>query len=795
MLEVEFEKTKIKNNFSSNSSIKEIKQSLKKQLLTNKIKDNVLIKIYINGKEIKDENTTIGSIVVGDKGNLLMACLTLTDEIVNDEKKIYENLIKNLSEVCLIHASNKAMNICMNCTSSVCDLCIQDHSNHKIISKKEIINYEENLINISRYIGDKFSEMGIKQMQKENPVDYQDFYRDLRFELSKQCEILLKLVEEIKKKEIQLMNNFKSDLDPILPSILDYRDKVNDLILQITENKKEKILRNDSEFIDFYLKYLQVNNISEKTKQSLLNIKSSVDKYKEIIFDFKYRNDVITRAINENFDKIRSYDISCGNPFSSPTVNTALTKNEKVNLNNSYNLLNFNTNQKYENLNYFNSVNKKENNFNSISNFNTHNFHERGRISTPFNYNNNLTYSKNYEAHNKQHNDNNTNPNNSFQQNNNFHNSSKLNLINLLGSSGKNKNNLIKNLNRASISRSPNHLDQSIKNQSNNNKDIKDNKNLNIIKNLNKSRKSLNMDIEDESPINLLNEQIEDSLTIQNKIFATQISTKNVVVFDNTTNSITKQEIDFSDSSTTKFESNQSTINYNNKFFISGGSGFYSAKIFLELDQGNLKLRRLNDMLFKHPYHSLLGAKNCVYAISGFNSRKCEKFDLKTYSWSELPDLNDARSFPNCIFLENKYIYVFGGLIDNLSKSNLIVERFNLILNNSWEKFEINSLLGDSIDNIPFYSGLIRTFSDKLLLLGGKYDKESFPVKSILNYNLKENSLEEYSEAKLPSPDEFQGKLFLKFDSNKFAQFSAINPNKLYIYDENDNSIEIKELK
>ena len=100
MFEIEFEQTKITNNFSSNSSIKEIKQSLKKQMLGNKNRDNFLIKMYINGKEIKDENCQVGTIVEGEKANLLLACLTLTDEIANDEKKIYENLIKNLFLEC-----------------------------------------------------------------------------------------------------------------------------------------------------------------------------------------------------------------------------------------------------------------------------------------------------------------------------------------------------------------------------------------------------------------------------------------------------------------------------------------------------------------------------------------------------------------------------------------------------------------------------------------------------------------------------------------------------------------------
>jgi len=769
-------------------------------MLLNKNSDNILIKLYINGKEIKDENIPLGIIVEGEKAEMLIACLTLTDEIINDEKKINENLIKNLAKSCLLHNGNRMLNLCLNCTTSICDICISDHPNHKVICKKEIINYEENLREIATFMDEKFNEIGIKQTHKENPANYQEFYKNLRIELNKQCESLLNLVEEIKKKEIQLLNNLKLDLDPTLPAILDYRDKINDLIYQITENKKEKILRNDSEFIEFYLKYLQVNNISEKTKQNLLYIRNIADKYKETTSDFKMRLDLLSKAINENMDKIRSYDIGSGNSSSLTSLNLNLNpllpKVEKgitnnYPLNNSYNFGNIHTNNKNENINFFNSINKNDN----LNYFNSNNKPEIGRSSTPVNFNGNLiTYSNYYESNIKQQNEN-FNPNNSFQNSNNYLVSSKINLINLLGSSGKNKNNLIKSLNKFGSSKSPPHLDQSIKNNLSNTKDFNLNSN-NILTQLNKSNnKSIqNIPNEEESSINILNEVKEDNLILQNKIYATQISSKFIFIYDKITNTIIKQEIDLSDTPLGKFESNQSTLNYNNKFYISGGSGFYSAKLFFELDQQSFKLKKLNDLLFKHPYHSLLGANNCVYALAGFNAKKCEKFDLKTYTWNEMPDLTEARSFPNCIFLENKFIYVFGGLIDSLMKSNLIVERINLFIADNWEKLECNCST-DKIQNIPFYSGLIKTSSNKILLLGGKIDKESVATNNISNLDLKENALMDYPEAKLINPEEFQGRMFLKFDSNKYAQFSTLNQTKLYIFDENNDSFEVLEFK
>ena len=752
MFDVEYDKTKIKSNFSSLSTIKDIKQNLTKQMVE-KTKDNYIIKLYINGKEANDDYCLLGNLIEGDRGDLVMACVTLPDEIANNEKKLYENLIKHLSRTCGIHINNKAMNVCMSCSVSICDLCIQDHQNHKIISKKEIINYEENLIQISNFLDEKFLEIGLMNNKENmNYFNYQDFYKNIRQDLSRQCDNLFKLIEEIKKKELHLINSFKLELESSFPSILDYRDKIKDLIFQLTENKKQRILRNDSDFIDFYLKYSQITNTSEKSKQNLLEIKNVTDKYKDIIYDFKIRTEFFLKIINENIEKIRGYDLHYGNPINK--VNVMNTSNNML-LNNSNNIREFNSVNKNENVNYLN-----------LKYFDSSN-----------NLNNNII--NNLEANNKQQHDQNLKDyNNSFVLSS--QNSGKINLINLLGSTGKNKNNLIKSLNKFSNNqKGPNLLELSLRNN----------------QHLNKSNKSFpDLAVEDDSPLKLLNDGQEKEIFLQNKIFSVQISSKNIFIFDNSTNLITKQEVDFTDCQMTKFESHQNTINYKNKFFISGGGGFYSAQKFYELDQENLKLKKLNDMLYKHQYHTLIGAMNNIFAISGFNSKKCEKYEIKNEKWVELPDLNEPRSYPSCICLENKIIYLFGGFLENLGKSNLQVEKFNIQAPLNWEKIELNASNGN-IQEIPFYSGIIQCSTDKIYLLGGKMSKESLSINNIYNINLKENTIEENTELQIPQIDEFQGKLFLKFNAKKFAQFSSFNQNKLYIFDEETNSFEVNEFK
>jgi len=265
MFDIEFENNKITQNFHSKALVKDLKLSLKKDLLKNKQSDKMLIKLYIDGKEINDENINVGKIVESEKAKLYVACITLSEDIENDNKKINEKLIKNLSKNCPSHKESKALNICIKCSDSFCDECIPLHplhENHKIISKNEIVNFEENLREINSHLSNKFIAIGLEDKDKENGknklLSNQDLINSLSQNISKKCEILIKGVEEIKKKETFIMNKLKFELEENLPITLDYKDKIYKLHQQITENEKEIILRNDNEFIDFYLKYNQI---------------------------------------------------------------------------------------------------------------------------------------------------------------------------------------------------------------------------------------------------------------------------------------------------------------------------------------------------------------------------------------------------------------------------------------------------------------------------------------------------------------------------------------------------------
>ncbi len=66
---------------------------------------------------------------------------------------------------------------------------------------------------------------------------------------------------------------------------------------------------------------------------------------------------------------------------------------------------------------------------------------------------------------------------------------------------------------------------------------------------------------------------------------------------------------------------------------------------------------KLSEMPTGHSYHCLIGVENNIFAISGFKSKKIEKYSLINNSWENLPELEIGRSWPGCVSVEDTYYY------------------------------------------------------------------------------------------------------------------------------------------
>jgi hypothetical protein len=812
-----------------------------------------------------------------------MVCLTLTEEMMNDQKKIDEALIKNLSPNCEIHKTEKATICCINCSHSICHLCEKDHSQHELVNKNKLISFEEKMRENSADLYKRLQELGLD-------TNLSDFYKTFRQDLNKQCEELVEVVEEIKKKQIKIMNGFKINFESLVPSLLDYKDTLDELILHVSESKKERILKNDKEFVDFYSKYKKTIAQDNRMNENIDILKKKMIKYRVLFTEFKNRIEEILNFINDHYEKIKDFNpddtrednmnmnfemnlnpnfpvnmrsgegiiknsedrekennFNNFNNFNTPNnlSNRRYSENTNPNISNNFNTnsnirvdlkknsnkeINVNTpNRKLSpmtitsnnaNANYHQNINppnNNNNNYNQLINPHTagnfysqtgnNNFNENQIVNNINHSSANAFYSSNnfnHTAKSKQSNTNNLNPRAST--------SSKINLFNLMTTSPVRGRSIVDNfdvLKKKEKSSNNNNLNNFNSNNSNNidnqNKIPEFNQN-NILDNIPiVSSVNLNFnsgEIIAENNFNSQGVNFNSNKNIPlNKIYNIEVSTKNIFIYDNSTKNIYKKELNLSSTNIKRFEAYHSTINYNNKFYLSGGYGG-SAKIFYEFDlekiemESNYNIKKLKDMPNGHSYHTLIGIRNYIFAVSGFNSKKCDKYCIDNDTWSTLPDLSICRSWPSVINHEDRYLFVFGGVkeSDKDKKGNKTFEKIDLKGTNlQWEILEVKIE-----DDFPFYFGIVNR-NTGVIFLGGKFTKIGENSDKCYKFNLTDTNLEEINvnELRLPYKDAFDGRMFLSLDEEgkTFGQFSAIFSNRFYIFNTEANTFQVIETK
>ena len=224
-----------------------------------------------------------------------------------------------------------------------------------------------------------------------------------------------------------------------------------------------------------------------------------------------------------------------------------------------------------------------------------------------------------------------------------------------------------------------------------------------------------------------------------------------------------------------EFPNGGAYCNYENYFYFSGGQEYIkeAGRLFLSLSK-NINVEnavKLPLMKYNHWNHSMIAENEKIYVIGGYNSNKCEVYDIANKAWNELPDLLAKERQRSMLFIENNYLYCFMGLTQNGILDT--VERINLDnLEAGWENVNI---INSGEINLKFYgAGIIRmNKSNKIFFIGGKKEnkkKEIVFKRSIYEYSF-DNSKMAVSDFKIENDLLFvENKLFL-MDSNDCGNF------------------------
>ena len=159
--------------------------------------------------------------------------------------------------------------------------------------------------------------------------------------------------------------------------------------------------------------------------------------------------------------------------------------------------------------------------------------------------------------------------------------------------------------------------------------------------------------------------------------------------------------LNFEELSIDKFLNCLSTLNYMGRFYISGG--VQNHKNLFRLNIGNKSLKQLKNMPTEHNYHGMIGIGNNIFSVSGFKNPNVESYDISSNSWCQLQPLETSFSWPGCLSIEDRFLYVFGGLSET-NKSNKRIYKIDIMRpGDKWNPIDINT----NLESIPFYSGFV----------------------------------------------------------------------------------------
>ena len=278
-------------------------------------------------------------------------------------------------------------------------------------------------------------------------------------------------------------------------------------------------------------------------------------------------------------------------------------------------------------------------------------------------------------------------------------------------------------------------------------------------------------------------------------LYALEPKTQNLFCFNSLNKNITKIKIDFEKSKIPikQFENYHSTLNFQDNFYLSGGCD--SPKSFYKFNQKEKIFEKLPEMLSPHSYHGIIGSNNFIYVISGFKSKKVERYDIINKNWVSLDSLNSSFSWPSCLEIKNKYIYIFGGLCSSTTEQKNekdTVLRLNIEnLGNKWENISFVYKNNNNNDfKLPFYFGLLKLNNENILLFGGKFDLKNSNNNSFYKYELEGNVIEKCENLKLSKNEEFNGKVFYDLGNHLFGEFSSLMPGNFYLINTVNNNIE-----
>ena len=279
----------INNSLNSDANISTRKGTYKK------------VNLYYKEKELTNEEEKIGNLVSNNGSEeieLSMVILSLNDSTFVDENKIKEKLIQKIADKCQFHKDNKEMFICITCGVAFCAHCSDKHKTHDIIERKNIIKFNNELKILNKELNKSLAESNLDNIyeMKDNNAQMTEYNNNI--------EKLQNRLDNIKKMHKGIINNYKKDIDKTLPYLLEYKEKIEQLI---ESSYQLDTIKNEQQFMDYYYWFTNIKQKNQKIKQEIQNLQRKKQKFNELLENFDNKIKDIHSKIDEDYKTLKKY--------------------------------------------------------------------------------------------------------------------------------------------------------------------------------------------------------------------------------------------------------------------------------------------------------------------------------------------------------------------------------------------------------------------------------------------------------------------------------------------------------
>ena len=669
----------------------------------------------------------------------------------------------NINVPCQVHVGKFKMMYCFTCNKSICMDCLgEDHRNHQVVEKADYLAPAQLLMNSI------FSNSALYRADSRlsKYMDCVNFRSNLKLNV---FDNLRKMINDLEIKFASCLEYFSTCEDETEKNTNENLELLRKFCIECFIKLKNDIntkgiIIDDEIFLTLYRKLKEI----EKYKTEIFEEnKMKYEKLNTLLAPFTQQVEVISEQLKTTFNTLLNKDIyenfknevqeNIVEKVQKETVNDFMFRNLGVprkSLNRMS--LNFSTHKKLSNLNNKNvsplreikeerrspfpkvNLSEQRNTNNSGVNFSQGSF-SKSKINQQDNTSSNY-YNKTEEQNNRVKGLN----NNIFTNNNIVTTTTTTNVVNTKYSSQQNQ------------------ISQNMLFQGN----LVDELSKAINQNQNQNQ-----------------EETVQKKFVGNFLFANPILNTNILAGafqDESTVNIPvdfKQAFNDKDIQLTAFPQGGAFCNTKNYLYFTGGQETQkgTGKIFLRIDlnvDGKVKMTKMPSMLYSHWNHTMIANDNYIFVIGGYNSNKCEAFNLRTLKWEEMPNLYSNERQRTILTIHDNYLYAFMGysqfgILDSVERININIKDFG---KKNWEVVTITNL--SKID-IKFYGAGVYYLNGELYFIAGKKslgnDDSSYKT-DICSFKFNEGEFVSYStyfEQKL----EFIENQFHKVNQNIIANF------------------------